>query len=266
MAKAALRVLVAIVVGYVAIVAILWFFQDRFLYPAPQVTAPLTPGYELVQLSTEDGLELRAFYRPAAQGLPTAIYFHGNGGTLSAASISNAGLAEAGIGVLMVEYRGYGGNPGEPSERGFYLDGEAAMQWLAARRIPADQTVIVGNSIGSGTATEMALRYQPAALVLIAPFTSAPDVAKERLGWLPVDLLMRDRFDNQAKIDDLEIPILVQHGTRDNVVPYAHGQSLAETAPSAQFMSFDGSGHGLSFEARSQQARRDWILTLFGQS
>ncbi len=115
----AMRLLVFVATAYVVSVAILWAFQARFIYPAPQTRAPLTPGYEEIALDTSDGLRLRAFYREASDGLPTVLYFHGNGGTLAGASVSNGALAEAGIGVLLLEYRGYGGNPGSPSEKAF---------------------------------------------------------------------------------------------------------------------------------------------------
>ncbi|MCK0129654.1 alpha/beta fold hydrolase [Erythrobacter sp. F6033] len=254
--------LVMVATCYVTVLVIMWAFQSHFIYPAPQSPAVLTPGYEEVTLQTSDGLNLRSFYRPAQEGLPTIVYFHGNGGTLEAASASNMTFAEAGFGVFMVEYRGYGGNPGDPSEKGLYLDGDAAMAWLAEAGIYPEKTVIVANSIGGGVGTEMALRHDPAALVLIAPFTSLPDAAQSNLWWLPARSLVREQYDNAAKIGQLDMPILIQHGTDDFVVPYEHGRALAALAKEHEFQTFDGSGHGLSFERRSQEARRDWILSL----
>lgn len=253
---------VMVATAYFTVLAILWSFQSHFIYPAPQTPAQLTPGYGEVTLQTSDGLALRSFYRPADTGRPTIVYFHGNGGTLEAASVSNAAFAEAGFGVLMVEYRGYGGNPGDPSEQGLYRDGEAAIAWLAARGVSANDLIIVANSIGGGVGTEMALRHNPAALVLIAPFTSLPDAAQSNLWWLPASGLVREHYDNAGKIVRLDMPILIQHGTADLVVPYEHGQHLAQIAAGAEFQTFEGSGHGLSFARRSQDARRDWILAL----
>lgn len=255
-------ILTMVATSYMTLLVILWAFQSHFIYPAPQSPAALTPGFEEIALSTSDGLQLRSFYREAADGLPTIVYFHGNGGTLEAASISNEAFAEAGFGVLMVEYRGYGGNRGDPSEAGFYRDGEAAMAWLSGKGLSADDTVIVANSIGGGVGTEMAQRHNPGALVLIAPFTSLPDAAQNTLWWLPARHLVQDQYDNAAKIAQLDMPILIQHGTADLVVPYEHGQSLARIAKGAEFQTFEGSGHGLSFARRSQEARRDWILAL----
>ena len=262
LAKATLRILVFIATAYLAVLVILFVFQQHFLYPAPQYSPDLTPEFSEVFLQTEDGLRLRAFYRDAESGRPTIVYFHGNGGNLAGASHSNRALIEAGIGALLVEYRGYGGNPGEPSEAGFYLDGEAAMAWLNQVGIDPGETIITSNSIGGGVAVEMALRHRPAGLVMTAPFTSLPDAAQSNLWWLPAGVLVRDQYRNADKIAQLSMPIFIQHGSADQVVPHDQGERLAELAPDAEFQSFNGSRHNLSFEARSQAARRDWILAL----
>ena len=267
----ALRLLGVGVLAYLAVVAALYAFQSRLIYPAPQEVPALTPGYAEVTLNTEDGLALRAFYSEAREGLPTLVYFHGNGGTLAGASVSNAAMAEAGVGVLLVEYRGYGGNPGKPSEEGFKRDADAALEWLQDAGIAPADTVVVGNSIGSGSATYAATKMAekgtpPAGLILIAPFTSLPDVASETAWWVPVRLLMQDTYPNRERLKELsEVPILIQHGTRDNVVPFSHGGALSETANWAQFRSYEGSGHSLSFERRSQEDRLAWILESVAQ-
>ncbi len=255
-----IRLLVVGAALYLALIILLWTMQAKMIYPAPQDAAPLIPGYEEVSLTTEDGLALRAFYRSASGDLPTLVYFHGNGGSLTGAGVANAALAERGFGVLLVEYRGYGGNPGEPSEEGLYKDGDAAIAWLSALGIPATQTVIVGNSIGGGVATEMAVRHDPAALILVSPFTSLPEAAAANLWWLPAKPLVRDQYRNLDKITQLTMPVLVQHGTRDGLIPHSQGRALAEAAQSAQFQSFDGLGHELSFVRSSGEARADWIL------
>lgn len=257
------RIPVFIATVYLAVVAILWVFQSNFLYPAPQTAAPLSDGYQEVEIQTSDGLDLRAFYHAAAPGLPTLVYFHGNGGNLSGASISNGALVETGIGVLLVEYRGYGGNRGSPSEAGLYRDGEAAMEWLKARGLGLEEIMIAGNSIGGGVAMEMAVRHDPAALILIAPFTSLPDAVQANIWWVPSRMLVRDQYRNADKVAELAMPILIQHGDADSLVPHDQGRHLARLAARSEFRIFQGSGHDLSFERRSQEARRDWILALW---
>ena len=260
----AIKLLVGFAGVYLVAVALLFFFQRSFIYPAPQDRAPLTPGYEEVLIRTDDGLELRAFYRKADPGLPTVLYFHGNGGTLAGASVSNAAVVEAGIGAFLVEYRGYGGNPGSPSQEGLYADGEAAVRWLSANGVAASETIVAGNSIGGGVATHVAnaMEEKPAGLILIASFTSLPEIAGEKLRWLPVSILLRDRFENLEKVRHLDIPMLIQHGDEDTLIGDHHGKALAAAAGDARFQPFAGSGHALSFERRSSEARRDWILSL----
>lgn len=258
------RLLATIAIAYAIMVAILWSLQDRFLYPAPDRIIGDIAGFETILLETDDGLQLTARARPARDGLPTIVYFHGNGGTLLGASFATRLLNEAGYGLLLVEYRGYGGNPGSPSEQGFYRDGRAAMAWLASQGIDPAQSVFVGNSIGSGTAVQMAREFNPRALMLTAPFTSVPDAAFEALPFVPTHLLMRDQFDNAGKLADLEMPIFIMHGTDDRVVPHEHGERLAEIAPQATFVSFSGSGHALSFQQHGQEAQLAWLDQLVG--
>ena len=173
----AFRILVGVATAYIAALAILFAFQSSFIYPAPQTQSALPEGFDEVVIETEDGIALRSFYRQAASGQPTLVYFHGNSGTLTGSSIATQPLAEAGIGLLLVEYRGYAGHAGSPSEEGLYRDGDAAMAWLKAQGIGLESTIVRGNSLGTGVATEMAIRHRPAALILTAPFTSLPDVA-----------------------------------------------------------------------------------------
>jgi fermentation-respiration switch protein FrsA (DUF1100 family) len=263
------RILIAIplivIFLYLTVAMLAWAMQGKLIYPASQERIVPLDGYREVTLTTADGLSLRAFAREAQDGKPTLVYFHGNGGTLMGSMAANAMFAEYGYGLLLVNYRGYGGNPGEPSEEGFYRDGRAAMSWLAEREIDPDQTIIVGNSIGSGTAVQMASEYSPAALVLGAPFTSLVDVASEKARWLPASLLLRDRFDNAGKIGALDMPVLIQHGSQDGLVLPDHGQKLARRAKNATFQLFEGEGHDMMFLPKTQAQRLAWVEGLADQ-
>ena len=247
---------------YLAAMLLVWGFQRSLIYPAPQNVVAVADGYQEATLNTSDGLSIRAFYREADAAKPTLVYFHGNGGTLQGSMAANAIFAREGYGLLLVNYRGYGGNPGSPSEDGFYNDGRAAMAFLAAQGVLTADTILIGNSIGSGTATQMASEFTPKALILSAPFTSVPDVAAQSMSWLPVRMLAKDRFDNAAKIGVLELPILVQHGLADDLIPSQHGETLAELAQNAELQLFDGIGHDLTFMPQAQTARLAWIEAL----
>ncbi|WP_209348991.1 alpha/beta hydrolase [Pontixanthobacter sp. CEM42] len=250
------------VIVYLAVAALLYFQQGRMIYPAPQDVVPLPEGFEEIALQTSDGLTLRSFYRSAEEGQPTAVYFHGNGGTLLGSAAATSRMGQKGYGLLLVEYRGYGGNEGEPSEGGFYKDGRAALAFLEAQGIRQDQTILIGNSIGSGTATQMATEIRPKALILASPFTSVPDVASAAVPWMPVRILVRDRFDNAAKLRDITVPVLVQHGSADTMIPPSHGETLADLAPTGTFQIFDGAGHDLIFDPEPQSAQYVWLTEL----
>jgi len=247
---------------YVAAATLLYFQQGRLIYPAPQDIAKLPYGFREAELKTADGLTLRAVYSPARTGRPTVVYFHGNGGTLTGSAAATGHLVAQNYGALLVEYRGYGGNSGTPSEEGFYADGRAALRFLIAQGIAADQLILIGNSIGSGTATQLATEIQPKALILGAPFTSLPDAVADKVGWLPVSLLIRDRFDNAGKIAELEVPALIQHGQQDSLIAHSHGKRLAQLAPDATFENYSDAGHEVIFTPQARIAQVNWLSGL----
>lgn len=255
----AFRILVGIAIAYLATLAILFAMQSRFIYPAPQEKVEPALGFEAVELMTPDGIDLTVHWRAPEVGKPVVVWFHGNASSLAGSTMETAVLAEKGYGVLLAAYRGYGGNAGEPSEQGFYDDGRTAMKFLAEQGIAPADTVIGGTSIGSGTATQMAMEYSPGALILVSPFASLTDVASDAMPIFPVRLLLRDKFDNAAKLAELDTPVLVQHGTADNVVPFAQGKSLAATANEATFEEYEGAGHDLSSIREAQEAQALWL-------
>lgn len=259
MVAVTLRVLIGVAGLYLAALVLLYIFQSRFIYPAPQEVHPPAPGFEAESLQTSDGLTLNAHWQPPEANQPSVVFFHGNGGSLAGSTEETRLLAVQGYGVLLVNYRGYGGNPGEPSEDGFYADGRAAMTFLTEQGVAPDRTIVVGNSIGSGTATQMAAEFDPAALILVSPFDSLVAVAQDAMPIAPVGLLLRDRFDNLAKIGGLDMPVLIQHGTADRVVPFSHGKRLADAGRAVTFQPFEGAGHDLSFREDAQIAQSEWL-------
>lgn len=151
-------------------------------------------------------------------------------------------LQALGYGVFVLDYRGYGGSEGSPSEDGLYSDAEAARAWLLERG--RARLVYHAESLGTGVAVELARRHPPEGLVLEAAFDSAAAVAKTVYPFLPVDLLMKDRFDSDAKIGELQCPLLMLHGTRDQVVPFELGERLFALAPQPKrFVRLEGAGH-----------------------
>ena len=231
-----LRVALFFGLGYAAVVVLAACAQRSLLYfPDQSLPDPRAIGassFAPVTLTTDDGLALTAWYMaPQSPDRPVIVLFHGNAGTIANRVFKAVPLVSPGNGLLLVEYRGYGGNPGRPSEDGLYKDGRAALRFLADAGVPAERIVLYGESLGSGVAVQLALEASIAALVLEAPYTSIPDVAGEHYPFLPVHWLTFDRFDNKNKIGRITVPLLVVHGERDDVIPVFMGRRIHALAP-----------------------------------
>jgi fermentation-respiration switch protein FrsA (DUF1100 family) len=221
--------------GYALLVTALYFGQRSLLYLPDRTRPRLGPlaefGFREITLTTADGLSLLSWYRPPHEGAPVVAYFHGNGGNLGNRTNRMMGFAQEGLGVLLLEYRGYGGNPGAPTEAGLYADADAALDFLSQDGIPASRLVIYGESLGSGVAAHMAAERELAALILEAPFTRLADAASYHYSFVPVSVLLRDRFDSLSAIGKIRAPILILHGERDRVIPVRFGRALLAAAP-----------------------------------
>jgi dipeptidyl aminopeptidase/acylaminoacyl peptidase len=236
--------------------------QRRILYPgvgaAGTTWIELPAGYRTVTLRTGDGLALRALYRPAAPGKRTIVHFHGNGETVQGAAREIEPLVDAGYGALLAEYRGYAGNPGAPDEHGLYRDGEAAISFLRQAGIADSQTIILGYSLGSGVAGRMAERHRPAALILIAPFTSVPEAAADHFGRIPA-MLVQDRFATLSRIGKIDCPILLIHGAEDGTVLPENSRVLARATRDATLKIVPGQGHVIAYDPIAPGLMLGWL-------
>ncbi len=202
-------------------------------FPGGSLPAPAAVGLpeaEEMTVGTTDGLVLTAWHLPAAGGRPTVLIFHGNAGTIAGRAHKARLLHDAGYGVMLAEYRGYGGNPGRPSEPGLTLDARAAIDALAARGVAPEAVVLYGESLGSGVAVRLATERPVLALILEAPFTSLIEVGKHLYPLLPVERIATDRFDSLSRIGDVAAPLLIVHGERDELVPTVMGRTLLAAA------------------------------------
>jgi fermentation-respiration switch protein FrsA (DUF1100 family) len=229
-----LRLLGIALIAYGSLVGALFLAQRYLLYfpdrSRPDSSSLRDLGVREATVVTGDGLELLAWHLPPRPGRPVMAYFHGNGGNIGHRAERLRFFARQGFGVLMPEYRGYGGNPGSPTEAGLVADGFAAMDFLDRKGIRGDRIVLWGESLGSGVAVQVAAKRQVAALVLEAPFTSVAAVAQAHYPFVPAAWLVRDRFDSLAMIADAAAPVLVLHGGRDRIVPARYGSALFAAA------------------------------------
>jgi fermentation-respiration switch protein FrsA (DUF1100 family) len=255
------------VAAYGALVGGLYLAQRQLMYfpfPSGGVREPAAhgaPEMTLVRLISADGLRLMAWYRPPpAPERPVLVYFHGNAGHIGFRAGKVRAYLDAGFGLLLVSYRGYSGNPGQPSEEGLYADGRGALDFLAARGIAPDRMVLYGESLGGGVAIEMARERQVGAVVLEAPFSSIADIAAFRLPFVPVRALLRDRFENAAKIASVGAPVLVVHGEKDGIVPIRFGRKLlAAAAEPKEGRFFPRAGHNDLYDFGAAEAVIDFI-------
>jgi fermentation-respiration switch protein FrsA (DUF1100 family) len=218
------------------LVGLAWAFQRRLIYlpdssPVPPA-ATVLPGASDVVIRTADGLDLGAWYMPAPARScrPTVLVASGNAGNRQSRAPLAKALADSGFGVLLVDYRGYGGNPGSPSEAGLALDVRAALNFLNRAGIVDRELIYFGESLGAAVVTELALEHPPAGLLLRSPFTELAAVGQEHYPVLPVRLLLRDRFPVLHSIARVTAPTTVVYGTSDNVVPAEQSRAVADAA------------------------------------
>jgi fermentation-respiration switch protein FrsA (DUF1100 family) len=226
--------------------------RERIYRPSAIAAMPVWQGRapEAVTATTADGLALKGWYWPGEADKPLLIFFHGNGGNRDTAAKAAEAFAADGHGVLVADYRGYGDNPGKPDEAGLFADGEAFVA-LARRLQPRGRLFLFGWSLGGAVALEMGARHPVDGVVTYGAFARlanmAPAVAR---GMLP------DRFDNEAAVRRAQAPVLLLHGTADEVVPFAEGEKLkAAAVDKAIFYPVEGAGHHLPF---GQISARVW--------
>ncbi|WP_395663205.1 alpha/beta hydrolase [Aestuariivirga sp.] len=224
-------------VGAAAYLGILLYMyvQQRSLqyFPSHQGITPEALGLTGVseeRVKTPDGETIVLWHAGARPGYPTILFFHGNGGEVAGRAERMAFYQSQGFGALFVSYRGYGASTGNISEQGFITDALTAYDFLAARGLEAKDIVLVGESLGTGVAVQLAAMRPVGAMVLEAPFTAAVDVAAEIYPWLPVRLLMKDQFRSRDVIGKVTAPLLIIHGDADRIIPVAHGRKLHELA------------------------------------
>jgi fermentation-respiration switch protein FrsA (DUF1100 family) len=201
-----------------------------------------------------------AWHLPAAAGSPVVLYLHGNGGHIGHRAERVRRIAALGWGGLFVSYRGYGGNPGRPDEAGLRRDAAAGLAALRARGVAERDIVLWGESLGSGLATELAARSRFAAVVLETPYTSLADIARRRYPFVPVDLLLRDRFDSLVHVPAITSPVIVLVGERDRTVPPDMGRAIhAAARPPAELWVAPQGGHNDLLEFGAMEAVADFV-------
>jgi hypothetical protein len=227
-----------VLILYLLVLLLMTFLETWLIYPIPPleradwIAAELE--HEEIWFHAADGTRLHGWLVPHPEAGRAIVYCHGNGEQVA----DNAELAaqlrdRLQASVLLFDYRGYGHSEGKPNEAGLIADGMAAQQWLAGRlKQSPEDLIVMGRSIGGGVAVAMAATQGARALVLENTFSRLVDVAAYHYRWLPVQWLMRNRFDSIKRIETYQGPLFQSHGTADRIVPLELGRALYEAAPS----------------------------------
>ena len=237
---------------YFAITVVVYFFQRKLLYHPfnPQITGKgLIHNFETINFKTSDNFELKGWFHLKNSNKKTILFLHGNAGNLDNRIDKLNFLGNMDINFLIISWRGYSGNPGNPSETGLYKDALGGIEWLNKKGISNDRIILYGESLGTAITTEVAQNENFAGIILEAPFTSMVDMGQKIYPIFPVKFLLKDKYESKNKIKNIKSPILVLHGRKDKIVPFYMGEKIFEMANNPKFKYFtDLDDHMMDFD------------------
>jgi len=227
---------------YFLVLVYLYFFQRTLIYHPNEnnySNDKLTVSVNEVEIQTKDGITLLGWYHEKnLREFKTLLYFHGNAGSLENRIHKLNKFDDMQINFLIIAWRGFSGNKGKPSEKGLYEDGQSAIKWLLEKGLKEEDIIIYGESLGTGVATHLAQNRNFGGVILETPFISMVDAAKTFYPYIPVNLLLKDKFDNKNKVKNINSPILIMHGEVDQIVPFSMGKKIFELANEPKFSYF----------------------------
>ena len=237
-----LKIVIGILVIYISLLVLLFIFQRNLMYHPEENNYSgdkLEVEVEKVKILTSDGINLQGwFHKKDLKRFKTIIYFHGNAGKLENRIHKLNHFKDMDVNFLIIAWRGFSGNKGKPSEKGLYIDANSAIKWLKKLGLKEKDIILYGESLGTGVATEIAQSNNYAGLILETPFTSMIEAAKNFYPYIPVSLLLKDKYDNQNKIKNINTPVLVMHGEIDQIVPFRMGKKIYEIANQPKYSHF----------------------------
>ena len=219
---------------------------------------------EKVNIKTSDDINLLGwFHNKSLDNYKTILYFHGNAGKLENRIYKLNHFKDLNVNFLIIAWRGFSGNQGKPSENNLYIDGNSAIDWLKKKGVAEKNIIIYGESLGTGIATEISQNKNFAGLILETPFTSMIEAAKNFYPYVPVGLLLKDKYKNQEKIKNINIPILVMHGKADQIVPFWMGKRIFDLANNPKYSYFtEYDDHMMEYDSKLVSALDDFLNRL----
>ena len=237
-----MQIILIIFFIYFLVLVFLYFYQRNLLYHPNENNYSedkILVDIENVRIKTSDNIELLGWYHEKnLKDFKTLIFFHGNAGSLENRIHKLNHFRDMNINFLIIAWRGFSGNNGNPSEQGLYEDGKSAIDWLIKKGVSEKNLILYGESLGTGVATHLAQNKNFAGVILETPFTSMIDAAKKFYPYIPVKLLLKDKFENYKKIKNINLPILIMHGEIDQLVPFSMGKKIYEIANEPKYSYF----------------------------
>ena len=260
-------ILLTFVFIYFFILISTYVFQRNLLYHPSENNYfgdQLEVKIEKVKIKTQDNIELLSWYHNKnIDRYKTILFLHGNAGTLENRIHKINHFKDMNINFLLVAWRGFNGNKGKPTEKGLYEDARSAVVWLKSKGIKENNIVIYGESLGTGVATEIAQKKNFAGVILESPFTSMIEAGKTKYPYLPVRLLLKDKYESNKKIKNIKSPILIMHGKVDKIVPFYMGEKMYELANQPKYFYFsDYDDHMMEYNEKLLKILKDFIYSL----
>ena len=251
---------------YFVITVVVYFFQRKLLYHpfSPQITGKgLIHNFETINFKTSDNFELKGWFHLKNSNKKTILFLHGNAGNLDNRIDKLNSLGSMDINFLIIAWRGFSGNKGKPTEKGLYEDGRSAINWLYNKGVKEENIIVYGESLGTGVATHLSQNKNFAGIILETPFTSMIDAAKKFYPYIPVGLLLKDKFDNKSKIKNIGVPLLIMHGEADQIVPFEMGKEMYKIANEPKFSYFTKhDNHMMEFDENLIKALNSFLKGL----
>ena len=231
-----------IVVIYLIITFILYNSQRSLLYHPSENNYSgdkLTVSIDKIKIKNDDNIELLAWYHEKdIEKYKTILFLHGNAGSLENRIHKINHFNDMDVNFLIISWRGFSGNKGQPTEKGLYKDAKSGVDWLKNKGVKQENIIIYGESLGTGVATEIAQNKNFAGIILESPFTSMVAAGKSKYPIFPIKLLLKDKYESDKKIKNIKSPILIMHGEVDKIVPFWMGKKMFELANEPKFSYF----------------------------
>ena len=262
-----MQLFLIIFLSYLFFLVFLYFYQRNLLYHPNEnnyTGDEILVDIKKVKILTSDNIELLGWYHEKnLKNYKTLVYFHGNAGSLENRIHKLNYFEEMNVNFLIIAWRGFSGNEGKPTEQGLYEDGKSAINWLVKRGVEEKNLILYGESLGTGVATHLAQNKNYAGVILETPFTSMVDAAKIFYPYIPVSLLLKDKFENYKKVENIKLPILIMHGEVDQIVPFSMGKKIYEISNEPKYSYFTKyDNHMMEYDKKLVSALKSFLNSL----